>query len=441
MEFSNKRASKNANAYREINEKLEKSLPQDVYNKIRSSINALYQFSTELFPAFRCLVPVFLSDEWLALLNLRDDFYREHIVHQTQTAVVVQKLLEKLSFPADHDFVKALCTAQELRELGLDDKITLLDICALIMIYEKKKPAFIRNYATIIGLHNFFAKENFHLIKELIHVSAITAACYHDIGYAFRFAKSIMDPLANYSGFGATKCFQAEQLMADMPHALFMHWFTGIYDLDNSSAASLERDRIKETIQIACDSTHGLHSAYSFIYLNNYLNDKTVPKNPWAELALQWAGSAILMHDLMKVRNKICRQSWYPPDREYLSVSLCTDPVSFTVALADVLQCYDRYNAFVDAGLKHESFPLCFETPIQGLILRYDDESRNTAILSLHYIFYEKNSGRVRNTRMMHNMKFYQETIRDYFALDAYLDACGLFTIGKIEEEVPRNGN
>jgi len=433
--------------YHEAIWKLEERLPTDIFTYIHSSVNALYRYSSNLFPAFRELLPEFLASEWLALVDIRQKFYREHIVHQTQTAVVVKKLLLKEMFQIKH--IKKHLDLNWVPP-GSNGLCCLLDICALIMMkepltgpkYKKhRSPAFIQNYARMLGLCDYFITPNdmlqqFKFWHETIYVTAVTAACYHDIGYVFNFAGTMLRPLLPFCDFCSTGCFDAEYLQRTASNTLYMHNFTGIYDWHTHPGVRLKTNELHQIIQSACAESHGLYSAHAFICLNEHLRNKDLPPNPWAQLIMQWAASAMLMHDLSNIRKKIkpradkgdsLHDSLY--NDNYLRVMLTEDPVSFIVTMADQIQSYNRYNTYVKKlppkgkkkGVGSDSINLNFEAPIERVKLNYDETSREAKLT--HGFSSDLLPDRKKTYQIMHEHNFFPKMNKDFFNYDyGYLD-------------------
>ena len=460
--FCKEAGENNEISYNEAIRNLDKVLPENVFFSVRSSINALHRYSSDLFPAFRELLPVFLTNEWSALTGIGNKFFRDHIMHQIQTAAVVKKLLLEMIFPIDYVAEKLEMPVPPKIMTG--DTCRLLDVCAFIMLrkpttgtsHRKTRGAtFIHNYAHILGLNNYFIQGDaneqraFERWRETIYVTAITAACYHDMGYMFSFAGSILRPLLPFGKFSKAGCFDAEYIQRTSSNALFMHNFTGTYDWHTHPGTQLNSIELQQIIQFACDKSHGLHTAHAFVYLNDILRDRDKPLKPWAQLVIQWAASAMLMHDLQGVRedvkNKINGKGKSLYKDNYLRVALMEDPVSFVLTLADQIQAYNRYSTYGKRDGKKTN--LYFESHIQKVELQYyllrggEQKQKQKykwfiSQMGLNYVFYKEPPNRYEVTKTLHEKDFFKSTKKNYFdEKSGYLYPGELFRINKLGEK------
>jgi hypothetical protein len=445
--------TENARIHSEINywqalDKLKRRLPPKEFACIRSSTIALYRYSSNLFPAFRELLPEFLASEWSALVDVRKGFHREHIVHQAQTAVVVRKLLLEMEFSYSdiENNTPGIWNQKDGIEVENDSSFNLLDICALVMLncgLESNsktgyKPTSIRNYAHILGLYDYFDTTNnkqqaFERWRKTIYIAAITAACYHDVGYVFSFAGDVLRPLLPFSDFCAMNRFDAEYLQRTASNTLFMHNFTGIYDWSNHLGTRLDSNELRKIIQYACEKSHGLHSAHAFVNLNEYLRDRSKPLDPWAQLIIQWAASAMLMHDLQKVREKMKEINEPNYNKGYLRVALMEDPVAFVVTLADQIQAYNRYNTYAECNKTRvntgSAINLSLESLMGNVKLDYRDLTQTKLIHDFSTSSLQKR-GKV--MRVLHKDKFFPQTLKEYYKDKGYLESNGLFNITEL---------
>lgn len=332
----------------------------DYFRKVYRAQTEALTYSKKVFPTYKFIMPDALADDWLSTVDWHKEFpTRDHSLHQTLTAYIVAKLLGN----GDAKY-----------SLKLPHGRNLLDWC-VDTILDGPKMAYFRNYAGSLGADYKSQSEGMQRMwaKDLFYETAVTAALFHDMGYPWqyvnRLAKSI--EVAEYSD-SMTVVTSAKITKDAIKNRLLVLPFYGYSETNMRHASSAYEKEVMKLIDRGLKESHGLPGALGFMCLN----DKTrsyhqIPPIMEASyrLLLDWAALGIMMHDMKDLywddKDKI------RPKNKMLRLSFDVDPLSSIIAMADILEEFQRPSANFRKTLPDsQSVDLSYDFPCVGVKIR-----------------------------------------------------------------------
>jgi hypothetical protein len=306
---------------------LKKRTDSKYFNKVYPAQSSALNFSERSFPAYRFLVPEVLADDWLAIVDFHKKHNRDHALHQPLTAYIVSKLLgggiSKESFEINGK--------------------PLLDLC-IDQIFKFKKTNYIKEYLICLGLNT-----NDNLLKNtsssrffwknLFYETAMVAAIFHDMGYPWQYINTLNHSL-NTSDFSTNNLSaNAGNILNLFKNRLILYPFNGYNALSPNTPCNWE-EKLVDLLSFSLSKTHGFPGAIGFLYLNDLIREfPTNQELPFHQFCVDWASLGIMMHDLGKV---YWGDKKTPPDNKQLRLDFEKDPLSCIIALADVLEEFER---------------------------------------------------------------------------------------------------
>ena len=358
---------------------LKERVPEPAFWNIIGCLRMQLRYADNVFPGFRCVYGQFVNDEWLALIDYHKTFHRDHVVHQTQVAVVAQALMKDVKLPSDR---RLTTEYYDWCDRTFDDcaahprkKVCLLDLAAYVVARGEPQVKYLHHFAAAIGIPPERTRKKtdqaFQFWREVIYDATIVAGLFHDIGYPLSFLREISDSLAKGQFRGLLASNNVDQIWRLFDDPLCLMPFRGYRSARQVALSHTMKDEIDQALSLALQKSHGLPGALTFLYLNDKVMDLR-RKDEFARgrLVVEVAALAIVMHDMGKYIywDKKNGGRKHAPRRPYMRVAFDKDPVSFFVTLADEMQAFGRYN--VEFGRKEETYR---EKMIYNPVIRFKE--------------------------------------------------------------------
>lgn len=306
--------------------RLEQRTTNKYYQKVYAAQTRAQSYATLSFPAYKYLLPETLADDWNSTVDWhKAHATRDHSLHQPLTAYIVQNLL------GYGDASKSLLTP----------KGRLLDICIQSLLYSPRTE-YLRSYFQ--GIYPEF--QQWDLAKKelwasnLFYEVAVVAAFFHDIGYPWQFVQRLKShiEIGNYAK-SQINLEQGDSLYSFLQNRLLVCPFFGYLPHNVGAKKNTADIDVEGAMSSAYKKSHGFPGALAFLALA----DKTF-KFPdvldhnaaTTKLKTEWAAVAIMMHDM---------EGLYSKGHNYFKLSFDVDPLSCIIAMADVLEEFERPNA------------------------------------------------------------------------------------------------
>jgi len=378
---------------------LQKRTGKEYFRKIYPAQSAALNFSESSFPPYRFLMPDVLTDDWLAIVDFHKNFSRDHALHQPLTAYIVFKLLgggiSGKSFSINGE--------------------PLLDLCVK-QILDSPKAVYIKEYLRKLDPDSQLLDSNNPLLKELwkslFYETAMVSAIFHDIGYPWQYINRLNNSIKS-SDFNLKHLPSSAQYIKDVfKNRLIMYPFHGYKSPIHNSPYGWE-DKLHKLISNSLSTTHGFPGALGFLYLNDIVRKYPCSQNSSLQyFCIEWAALGIMMHDMKGIYWGKPMEDH--PKNDFLRLSFDTDPLSCIIALADVMQDFQR--------------PMVkFNTNESGSEFKYEFSCDSTSIeivgsdLEITYQF-------ATETYRVTNIKFKKDEEKEYF--DTHHGYINLSSIG-----------
>jgi len=361
--------------------KLKTRLPPDAFGDVLGSLGFLLRYSDRVFPAFRCLLKEFVNDEWLALVDYRKDFHRDHVVHQPQVALVAKRLLEELRFsrtahPMAAAFGEAWWTPPPDRA---DDTVTLRQLAAFMLARGSDVTRYLSDYAVDLGLAPQLVEPRtpvaYWFWYEVVYDACVIGGLFHDIGYPVQFLQNVMRTINDSRFTELVRGGGADRIEELFDDPLCLMPFRGYQSRRGIARSHTMRDETGEAIGSALRETHGLPGALTFLHLNHEVMDiRDNERNAKGRLTMEMAALGMVMHDMRGIyAGKEKDLPLGKPARPYMRVSFERDPVSFVLSIADLIQSYGRFHSEFRMKVKHPV--LLVKQRVKCVDLRRDGDS------------------------------------------------------------------
>ncbi|SDK44750.1 hypothetical protein SAMN05660337_0477 [Maridesulfovibrio ferrireducens] len=389
-----------------------KRMDSATYAKMRGGISHTLLTAQRSFPAYKFLVKEFINDEWTSAVSPHKAFHRDHIVHQPMTAYVAMVLLGGVR--EDHGSNKNF-------NLNLLSK-------AATQLKEATDCQYLRDYMKELRFPKQIYQGNFpqSLYEQCVKESTYLASLFHDIGYPYQFVGKIQNNLRDHSQVLVSLDSLAGSIGKAYKNRLVFHPLDG-YRTHSRSAPSTWKDKYFEIIKEGLRSTHGMHSALNFLFLNDRIRKfpDDPDQSPLSRFCLEWAAKAILMHDMCGLYIGRDKKGKIEIKHKHLRIRFRTSPLSYILALADCIQNFGRVNAKFSKikrmseqdKTKEEILQIQYGSKCSKVELEFDTKSKELTIVS-----YYPNIGDV----IENNTKYMPEQERLFFNPDfGYLDSEG----------------
>ena len=349
---------------------------RDYFHKVYPAQSSALNFSESSFPAYRFLMPDVLADDWLAIVDFHRKFSRDHALHQPLTSYIVYRLLG--GGVSDKSF-------------KINDN-NLLDLC-VNQLFTSKHTKYIKEYLINLDSESDLLIEtdlSKEIWKNLFYETAMVAAVFHDIGYPWQYINRLSKSIKS-SDFSIKHLSSNAKHIKDMfKNRLIMYPFHG-YKMPSNNAPCNWEEELLSIVSDSLSKTHGFPGALGFLYLNDIVRQYPCPKKlAVQQLCVEWAALGIMMHDMKDIywgSEKNTR-----PKNDFLRLSFEKDPLSSVVALADVLQDFERPIVKFDIGKEGSIFNYDFscQSTLLSVIgdkieIRYRFKNEENRIVNAHF--------------------------------------------------------
>lgn len=388
--------------------KLQERTGQDYFQKIYPMQTETLDWSQLSFPAYRFILAEVLQDDWLASVDWHKD-NRDHALHQPLTAYITLKMLTG--------------AGGNPWEIG---GVSLLDRC-ITEIEKWEKTDYLERFLKSndpkdSGLHEqLFNKTALsrEIWKTLFVETAFLAAVFHDLGYPWQYVNRLNSKLSHAGYIKDSPNADAESLLKDFGSRLLFCPLNG-YKCIGYNAPMTWKSRLIEQTKVGLRDTHGFPGAIGFLYLNDVLRDYPKGESAVREFCVEWAAMAIMMHDMKKVYWGKGETST-PPENKHLQLRFDVDPLSCVIALADVLQDFERPNAKFrspPSTCENHELKTCLEYnhDVDQVVLDYNSTSSS---LKIKYRCVEANFVSTKNILLNGDRENYFDSRYGYLDLSA----------------------
>ncbi|MDG4550616.1 MAG: hypothetical protein P9F19_15290 [Candidatus Contendobacter sp.] len=369
---------------------IRKRLPANAFGDVLCSLDWLLRYSARLFPGFASVCGEFVNEDWLALVDYHKNFHRDHIVHQGQTAVVVQTLLDGLKLDCDrHLLAQAYRDAwwTPLPERGC--YVTLRELAAYCLALGEDGSSYLMDYARELGVQPQWLEPRtpgcFWFWREVVYNAAVTAALYHDIGYPVQFLRGITRKVNRSRFTDLIQGGEVERVYELFDDPLCLMPFRGYRSNRRIGRSHAATPDINQAIGRALRESHGLPGGLTFLYLNHEVMDvRSERRNATGRLTIELAALAIVMHDMQRIYlGEEVKREWtgqpLTPRRPHMRVAFRRDPVSFVLGVADQIQSYGRFHA--NFRSEDDKVMLTLDQQVEGCRLEYEPSGEQLDIV------------------------------------------------------------
>ena len=378
------------------------------YDKLLPCILSSYCTSSSVFPLYRYLLPTLIRTDWLSLVDW-NGFYRDHIVHQSLTAYIVETLLseESVFSKSINDIAKDLSqfkclpfVKEYLKSQNLPEKSPWLTGGEMAKI----------------------------LWRDLFIKTSITAAIFHDLGYLWQHQNSENSLIGDFTHpvLCSSILEKTKKIFIDYPFLAYvingysynskciagmtnglsqLKCMFGCCAFENNKTENNRMDRFCGRVESMYSKTHGLPGALNFLHLHDGFKKNNACVHPINKLSLEWAASAIAMHDMKKM---YWGKGSIKPDVPNLRIDAEKDPISAIVTFADTLQEFERHIAYFfksNTNLAEENN--CNTGTSNKVCLKFDSSCSSTMLE------FTKEDSALNITYKMRNWSGYSHKIND----------------------------
>lgn len=337
------------------------------YKKVYAAQSSALNFSESSFPSYRFLMSEVLIEDWLATIDFHKKYSRDHALHQPLTSYIVFRLLGG---------------GNSKKSLLINGK-RLLDIC-VEKVLESNETKYLRDYLQNLGANEvLFDKDSLiskAVWKDLFFETAMVSAIFHDIGYPWQYINRLSASIKacdfNLKQFSSNTNYIRETFK----NRLVMYPFYG-YKSPIYNTPCDWNDKLLSLLSDSLSKTHGFPGALGYLYLNDII--RKYPSNQNLSLnnfCIEWAALGIMMHDMKGI---YWGKNNSKPENDCLRLSFDNDPLSCIVALADVIEEFERpmanfTNKESDCSIKYEISCLSTSLSEKGgtlnICYKYNDE-------------------------------------------------------------------
>jgi hypothetical protein len=176
---------------------LKRRLTPTTFSAVQQALALLLRYGDRLFPSFRAIYGELLNEEWLSLVDYHKPFHRDHIIHQTQEALVVKRLLGELLLScANHHLARECRDANWTRLGAYCGSVSLRQLTAYLLARGDDDTRYLYDYATDLGVDRSLLTPGtsacYWFWYLVVYNAAVTAALYHDIGYPIQFLYTVV---------------------------------------------------------------------------------------------------------------------------------------------------------------------------------------------------------------------------------------------------------
>lgn len=357
-------------------ENLKARFTSDYYFSTYAAQTDALEFAEKVFPAYRFIFPEDAADDWLSIVGWIKKYpTRDHSLHQPLSAYIVQKLLG----------------FGEYEESFQTPKGSLLEYCVNAIHSGGNTDYLLAYIADKCPFYNLMSSgEQKEWIKDVFYEACVISALFHDLGYPWQFIKHLSkktliddDALVSSLEIDKAKIFEL------VKNRLISYPFVG-YDQEKKKKLK------QEDLNLLYDSltdTHGAPGGIAFVGLDEQFTDKNSNSRQVLtyKFIMDWASVGILMHDMPDVHKAKDKKTKKVTINKELQLSFDKDPLSSIVALADLLEEFDRPQAyFHDQDDKNVQLSYNTSCVASEILTKEDKDDKAKKILVIRYWYEDK---------------------------------------------------
>lgn len=335
---------------------------RDYYDKVESVQVKALEYARSVFPTYKFIMPDALADDWLSTVDWHKKYpSRDHSLHQTLTAYIVNRLLGggnsqyalKLNRLSDNNLLD-YCASRILCSSGTRYLVEFYK--ELNPDFEQQPDSFKRRWA-----------------KDVFYETAMVAALFHDMGYPWQYINNLKKAIkVADNGMETDVVGNARSTLEAIRYRLLVYPFFGYSTSNLRHPTPIMIDNALRLIDSGLKSTHGMPGALGFLALNDRIrdiNNTRSREDANYRLVLEWAAVGIMMHDMAKI---YWNEKEEKPRNPILRLSFEVDPLSCIISLADILEEFYRPSAHFEKcthdvnGEKKEFVNLSYGFPCVG---------------------------------------------------------------------------
>lgn len=337
------------NDYEVAMEMLRNRTTKRYFQRTYAAQTEVQSYSVKAFPAYKFILPETLADDWASTVDWHKEWpTRDHSLHQPLSAYIVQRLL------GFGNVEKSLLTPNG----------RLLPLCADKLL-NSAGTEYIRKYFESLypDFQNWDSAQKQTWATYLFYESAVVAALFHDMGYPWQFVNRLKEHIdfADYLDEEIANLGSGDSIFNYLENHLLALPFNA-YQSITDQLSEPEIRSIKEVMHKAYIKSHGFPGALAFTALTNATFTYPTPFTHEAattKLKMEMAAVAILMHDM---------EGLYRKGDKCFHLSFDVDPLSCIIAMADVLEEFERPSAsFENDDNNHEGIVhITYKVPCVG---------------------------------------------------------------------------
>lgn len=382
-------------------ENLKSRFTSDYYFRTYAAQTAALEFAEKVFPAYRFIFPEDAADDWLSIVGWIKKFpTRDHSLHQPLSAYIVQKLL------GFGEYNKSFKTP----------KGSLLEYCVNAILSGGNTDYLLAYIADKCPFYNeMSSEEQKEWIKDVFYEACVISALFHDLGYPWQFInnlskKTLIDDNVLVSSLEIDKA----KIFELVKNRFISYPFVGY---DQEKKKTLKQDDL-HLLYDSLTSTHGTPGGIAFVGLDEQFTDKNSSSRQVLtyKLIMDWASVGILMHDMPnvhKMKNGTINKE--------LQLSFDKDPLSSIVAMADLLEEFERPQAFFhDQDDKNVLLSYNTSCVASEILTEEDKDDKDKKNLVIRY-WYED------NLKLKEQSEFKDKEVKKYLdGPDAFINISSL---------------
>jgi hypothetical protein len=381
-------------------QELRRRLGDWYFNRTYTLQGRLLGYSVRAFPAYDVLLPEVMTEDWLSIVDW-GKFARDHVLHQPLCGYVTLKLLD-----GDNN----------AGALVMPNGQTILQTC-VDKVLQWDGTAYIRDFLLRSGMRpedpllersNSVAQQ---IWATIIRETAYIAAVFHDMGYPWQYKQKLTNNLSLINTQGLREGYNVQEIKNLFGQRLLFRALNG-YQIPSDASPSIWAERLSDLLDKSLAGTHGLPGALGFLHLHDSVRRFPAPGDQSLKLlCIEWAATAIMMHDMVKIYWGEGIRPPGAPEYRFLRLNFDRDPISALITLVDVIQDFERpYVSFLplprtvtgDVALQYDK--ACSQTELEfdgsgRLEIRYqmiDDAQRaikRSSIANENRLFFDNQNG------------------------------------------------
>lgn len=383
-------------------ENLKARFTTDYFFRTYAAQTKALEFAEKVFPAYRFIFPEDAADDWLSIVGWIKKYpTRDHSLHQPLSAYIVQKLLGFGEY--DDSF--------------LTPKGRLLKYC-VDSIHSGGKTDYLLAYISekCPFYNEMSSEEQKEWIKDVFYEACVISALFHDLGYPWQFIRNLSKKtLINNKILVSNIEIDKDAIFELVKNRLILYPFVGY----NQEKKKTIRQEDLSLLYESLTSTHGAPGGIAFIGLNEEFSNRNISTRQVLTymLIIDWASIGILMHDMPDLHKVKDKETDKVTINKELQLSFDKDPLSSIVAMADLLEEFERPQAFFH-DQDDENVQLSYNTSCVAseILTEEDEDDKDKKIMVVRYWYEDK-------LKLKEQAEFKDKEVKKYLdGPDAFID-------------------